>query len=117
MGSICDCMSDEKIVDFARYRALARGEATTEDAAAAWAAAIENRALHLYTKNSRELFTGFCVAVFDDVKNRRCVLIGHHRESRVIARYNIGKNDELRRVKPTKRDDNLLARYRAGVVY
>lgn len=109
-------MSDDKVIDLARYRALTRGELTSEEAAA-WAAGIEDRALHLHTKNARDQFTGFCVAVFDDVKNCRCILIGYHNESRVIAKYSIGKNDRLRPVKPTKRDDKLLARYRSGVFY
>jgi hypothetical protein len=37
-------MSDDKIMDFARHRALARGELTNEETAA-WASEIEDRAL------------------------------------------------------------------------
>lgn len=104
----------DNVIDFARYRALARGEMTEEEVAA-WAAAIEDRALRLYTKNKRDSFTGFCVAVFDRERNRRFIFIGHHNESCVVAKYNIGKNDSLRSVRPTKRDDKLLQRFRAGV--
>ena len=72
LGSSSHSMSDDKIVDFACYRALARGELASEDAAA-WASEIEDRALRLCTKNARDFFTGLCVAVFDDVKNCRKV--------------------------------------------
>jgi len=109
-------MSDDNVIDLARYRALAHGKLTDEESAA-WAGKIEDRARTLFTKNRREPFNGFCVAVFDDVKNRVCVLLGHHDESRVVAKYSIGKNDRLRPVRPTKRDDKLLARYRSGVFY
>jgi hypothetical protein len=109
-------MSDDKVVDLARYRALARGELTTEETAA-WAAAIQDHALRLYTRTLREPFTGFCEAVFDPEKNRRYVYIGYHYESRVVAKYNIGENDRLTRTRPTKRDDKLLQRYRAGVEF
>ena len=89
----------------------------TEAEAAAWAAAIQDRALRLYNRTLREPFTGFCEAVFDDVRHRRYIYIGYHYESRVVAKYNIGKNDRLTRAKPTKHDDKLLQRYRSGVFY
>lgn len=108
-------MSDGKIVDFAHHREL-RDELAREEKAA-WAGALEERALRLYTKHEREMFTGFCTVVFDKKKSRWCVLLGPHGETRVVARYNIGKNDSLRPVTPTKRDDELLARLRAGVYY
>jgi hypothetical protein len=107
-------MRDEKVVDLARRRALARGERTAEETDA-WATEIEARARRLYSKNAREPFRGFCTVVFDPVKKRPCVLLGPESETRVVARYNIGKDDGLRPVKPTERDDELLARYRGGV--
>lgn len=100
-------MSDEKIVDFAAY--LARRGRT-------WADDCEQRALRAFVEENPD-FGGFCVAAFDDVKQCACVLLGHRSEARVVARFNIGKNDKLRRVKPTKGDHRLLARYMAGVVF
>jgi hypothetical protein len=106
-------MSDDNVIDFARYRAFARSERTREEWDA-WAGEIEDRALNLYTRTLREPFTGFCTAVFDRERNRRYIFIGYHYESRVVAKYNIGTNDRLTRAKPTKRDDKLLQRHRAG---
>src|SRR5688572_33393607 len=106
----------DNVIDFARYRALARGELTPEEWAA-WAGKIEDRAWTLFHKNRREPFNGTCFVAWDDVKQRACVLFVHHYESKVVAKYSIGKKDKLRQGKPTKRDDQLLQRYRSGVFY